>query len=353
MSNLKTIPFEHLWPGMQLSGDLYNYNGKVLLMPKGEVLTESRMNQLERFDPNNRYFTMKEDERDGWGDNVNRIQQKIVEDQSGYTELKKSLNIILAMAHRMKSISNAALEMTVNDIFGKMQKMNSKVIFQCIDVPREMDEDLQRHLLNVALLNGLMGEWMELPKDEIRLLVMAGVLHDIGKTRVSEEILNAPRKLTEKEAEAMKIHPVYSYEMLGPEVDKRVKEAVRYHHEKMDGSGYPDRIRGEEIPLYARITSITDIYDAMVSERSYKKAKIPFDILERLRENKFKGLDRRLTEIFIRNMRKQFLEKKVQMSDGRKGVVKYIPPNDMEHPIIQVGEEIRQSDDEWYCVRIV
>lgn len=354
MNNLKVIPFEYLWAGMQLSDDLYNYNGKVLLIPKGEILTENRINQLEKYDPDNRFFTVKEDaDQDMWDGNIGNLQQKMVEDQSGYTELKRSLNAILGMAHRLKSISNAAVELTVNDIFGKMQSMNSEVIFQCIDVPRQMDEDLQRHLLNVALLNGLMGEWLELPDEEIRLLVMAGVLHDIGKTRISETILNAPRKLTEEETGEMKIHPVYSYEMLGPEVDRRVKAAVRYHHEKVDGSGYPDRIKGEAIPLYARITSISDIYDAMVSERSYKKAKIPFDILERLRENKFEGLDRRLTEIFIRNMRKQFLEKKVQMSDGRSGIVKYIPPNDMEHPIIQVDKEIRQSDDDWYCVRIV
>lgn len=353
--NLKTVPFEYLWEGLVLSDDLYNYNGKVLLIPKGETLTEARLTQLERFDPRNRYFTTKESSyNEIMGSNhTGNIRQKMVEDQSGYTQLRKGLESILLMAHRLKSISDKELELTVNDIFGKLETLNAETIFQCIDVPRELDEDLQRHSLNVALLNGLMGEWLEMPKEEIRLLVMAGVLHDIGKTRISEKILNAPRRLTQEETEKMKFHPLYSYEMLGLEIDERVREAARFHHEKEDGSGYPDGIKGDKIPLFAKITSISDIYDAMVSKRSYKEAKIPFDILEAFREDKFSGLDKKLTGIFVKNMKKQFLEKSVRMSDGTQGVVKYIPPNDLEHPIVMVGQTVKQTDDSWYPVRIV
>lgn len=354
--NLKTVPIEYLWEGLVLSEDLYNSSGKVLLIPKGEVLTESRLKQLEKYDPRNRYFTIREDSYNEIvrsGKLPGDIRQKMVEDQSGYTELKKSLNGILSMAHRLKTVSNAEVELTVNDILGKLETMHAETIFQCIDVPRKLDEDLQRHSLNVALLNGMMGEWMEMPPDEIRRLVMAGTLHDIGKARIPEEILNAPRKLTEEETEEIRRHPVYGDAMLGPEVNLKVRQAVRFHHEKMDGSGYPDSLKGDKIPLYARVTSISDIYDAMVSRRSYKEAKIPFDILEQFRENKFEGLDRRLTEIFVKNMRKQFIEKRVEMSDGSCGIVKYIPPNDMEHPVIMAEQQIKQTDDEWYCVRIV
>lgn len=353
--SLKIVPLEYLREGLVLSDDLYNYNGKVLLIPKGEELTESRLRQLEKFDPRNRYFTTKETSYNQimGGGLPGNIRQKVIEDESGYTQLRRNLESILLMANKLNSISGAEVELTVNDIFGKLETMNAEVIFQCIDVPRQLDEDLQRHSLNVALLNGLMGEWLELPKEEIRLLVMAGVLHDIGKTKISERILNAPRRLTDDETEEMRLHPVYSYEMLGMEMDERVRQAARYHHEKQDGSGYPDGLSGDAIPLYARITSISDIYDAMVSKRSYKEAKIPFDILEAFREEEFQGLDRKLTGIFVKNMRRQFLEKSVRMSDGTCGVVKYIPPNDLEHPVVVVGQTIRQTDEHWYPVRIV
>lgn len=355
MNNLKEVPFECLWEGMVLSEDLYNHNGKVLLLPKGETLTESRLMQLEKFEPGTRYFTTKESAYNEImkNDPAGNLRQRAVEDQSGYTELRNSLNGILHMANRMKSISDEDVKLTVNDISYKLEKMNAEVIFQCIDVPRKMDEDLQRHSLNVALLNGYMGEWLELPKEEIKLLIMAGVLHDIGKTRISEKILNAPRKLTEDEIETIRHHPIYSNDMLGAGMDARVRDAVRHHHEKADGSGYPDGLKDGEIPLFARITSISDIYDAMVSKRSYKEAKIPFDILKAFREGSFDGLDRNLSEVFVKNMRKQFVEKWVRMSDGTCGIVKYIPPNDMEHPVIMSGQIIRQSDNQWFPVRIV
>lgn len=82
-------------------------------------------------------------------------------------------------------------------------------------MPRPVDEALQRHSLNVALLNGIMGQWLGLDETDVRNLILTGVLHDIGKTKIPEEILNAPRKLTQEEFEIMKRHPLYSFELLG------------------------------------------------------------------------------------------------------------------------------------------
>lgn len=353
---LRMVPIEYLWEGLVLSDALYNYNGKVLLVPKGETLTEAKLSRLQKFESGNKYITTYEEtyNRIMEGHDVpENVRQKIIEDQSGYTELKKSMDGMLHMAHSLSTITNAEVETTVSDIMGKLDTMNSETIFQCIDVPRAMDEDLQRHSLNVALLNGLVGEWMRMPKEEIRLLVMAGALHDIGKTKIAEEILNAPRKLTEEELELMKQHPVYSYELLGEGMDEKVREAVRGHHEKADGTGYPDGLTEDEIPLFARITAISDIYDAMVSQRVYKQAKIPFDILQQLHEHEFDGLDEELTEVFVKHMKRQFLEKSILMSDGTFGVVKYIPPNDLEHPVIQTNYVMKQTNEDWFCVRIV
>ncbi len=102
-------------------------------------------------------------------------------------------------------------------------------------------------------------------------LILTGVLHDIGKTKIPEEILNAPRKLTPEEFEVMKRHPLYSFELLGDDISEDVRYAVRWHHEKLDGKGYPDGLKAESISYFARITTISDIYDAMLSARSYKK----------------------------------------------------------------------------------
>ena len=199
----------------------------------------------------------------------------------------------------------------------------------------------------------MMGYWLKMPEEQIQLLVMAGLLHDIGKTQIPEQILYAPRKLTKEEYEVIKQHPVYSYELLGDQYDASVRDAVRHHHERLDGLGYPDQLSGDEISVFARITSICDIYDAMMSKRSYKEERLPFDILDKMKHKEYGGLDPELVAVFIKNMIRHFKNSQVIMSDGITGIVSYIPPNDIDHPVIVAGDVVRQVDDTWYCRKVL
>ena len=254
--------------------------------------------------------------------------------------------------HAAEPEYEAALEVT-GEVTEKLGKMNFHDFFECINVPRKIDEDLQRHSLNIAFLNGMMGYWLKMPEEQIQLLVMAGLLHDIGKTQIPEQILYAPRKLTKEEYEVIKQHPVYSYELLGDQYDASVRDAVRHHHERLDGLGYPDQLSGDEISVFARITSICDIYDAMVSKRSYKEERLPFDILDKMKHKEYGGLDPELVAVFIKNMIRHFKNSQVIMSDGITGIVSYIPPNDIDHPVIVAGDVVRQVDDTWYCRKVL
>ena len=356
IKKLKKVPIEYLWEGLVLSDNIYNYNGTVLLIPQGEVLTKEKLERLSKFENVNGYITTCEKSyrtiMEGEATPPD-IRQKMYEDYGGYTVLKKDVDQIFAMTRDASRINRLATESLIEGVFSKINEANSTHIFQCIGAPRKMDERLQRHSLSVAFFNGLMGQWLDLSEEQIKMLVCAGLVHDIGKTKIPEEILYAPRKLTEEEYEVMKQHPVFSYELLWEGVEEEIRQAVRHHHEKLDGSGYPDGISGEEISLLARITSITDVYDAMVSQRDYKASIIPFDVLEKLQNREFQGLDEELLTIFIKQMIAYYKEVRVMMSDGSIGVVKYVPPNDISHPVVQTEQEIKQTDEEWYCTRIV
>lgn len=356
INRLKKVPIEYLWDGLVLSDNIYNYSGTVLLVPSGEKVTESMLNRLKKFETGNTCITTYEESYDiiMYGESTPpEIRQKILENQSGYTDLKKSVDHVLQMTRNAVSVKNAEIEPILSEVFDKLYEMKPGTIFQCIDVPRPVDEKLQRHSLNVAFLNGMMGQWLKFSESEIRLLVMTGIFHDIGKTKIPEKILYAPRKLTPEEFEIIKRHPVYSYEILSDEIDDTVRQGVRQHHEKVNGSGYPDGKRDEDISIFAKITAITDIYDAMISERAYKDAKMPLDILEIFQESGFDGLDQELEVVFVKNMVKYYKNKEVKMSDGSVGTVMYIPPNDIGHPVIKVDDTIKQTDDEWFCVRII
>lgn len=213
---LRKIPIDFLWEGLELSGDIYNDRGSVLLLKRGEVLTQDRLDKLSKFERGGYITTSEETYQEilNSGKAPRAALQRVYEEAVGYTALKNDVDSIFSVTRNASEINMEATETVTKDIFTKIKVLDFPKIFQCIDAPREMDENLQRHSLNVAFTNGVIGQWLKLPEPMIKKLVCAGLVHDIGKTKIPEEILNAPRRLTEEEFEIIKAHPVYSYELL-------------------------------------------------------------------------------------------------------------------------------------------
>jgi len=135
-----------------------------------------------------------------------------------------------------------------------------------------------------------LGGHLGLPDEQIVALRRAGIVHDIGKVAVPDAILLKPSKLTPEEWKLMKEHPIVGERICAPlKAFRPVLPIIRHHHEKLDGSGYPDGLRGEAIPVTARILTIVDVYDALTTERPYKKAFSAADALQTMREEVAKG----------------------------------------------------------------
>ena len=134
------------------------------------------------------------------------------------------------------------------------------------------DKYTRGHSMRVAKYSGMLAERMGLPAEELEEITHMAMLHDIGKIGVPDAIINKPSRLTEDEYGIVKRHPVVGYEILSemPEMGD-IGIGARWHHERYDGKGYPDGLKGEEIPLPARIIGVADAYDAMTSNRSYRK----------------------------------------------------------------------------------
>jgi HD-GYP domain-containing protein (c-di-GMP phosphodiesterase class II) len=128
------------------------------------------------------------------------------------------------------------------------------------------------HSERVALIARRLGAELGLPPDDLRDIYLSGLLHDIGKIGVDDQILRKAGQLTREEFEQVKRHPVIGYNILcGLKNLQSVLPGVRHHHEAFAGTGYPDGLRGEQIPLMARIISVADSYDAMISDRPYRR----------------------------------------------------------------------------------
>ena len=167
------------------------------------------------------------------------------------------------------------------------------------------DHYTQGHSQSVSRLAAQIGAQLGLSKDELEEIRLAGILHDIGKIGVPESVLNKPACLTPEEYELMKTHTTLGERILMPLKVKaigRIGKMVRHHHERIDGKGYPDGLTGEQIPLGARIITIADCFDTLISERAYKKACPLEEAILELKKGKGTQFDGILLEAFLKTL---------------------------------------------------
>jgi HD-GYP domain-containing protein (c-di-GMP phosphodiesterase class II) len=211
-------------------------------------------------------------------------------------------------------------------------------IVSCINQIREVDDYTYTHSVNVSLLSMLIGKWLKYDYYQIKSLVSTGLLHDIGKGKISPDILNKPGPLDKEELEEIKKHPIYGYKLAEqlPGINDDTLKGILMHHEREDGSGYPFGLKGDKIHDFAKIVAVADIYDAMTSNRSYRNMQCPFDVLERIEKNSFGTLDHRVVSVFLKNIASYYMGDFVKLSTGDIGEIVFINPLNVSKPIIKV-----------------
>ena len=202
--------------------------------------------------------------------------------------------------------------LVTNQIYEK-EKNNQMMISILSHIVEFRNGESGMHVMRINMITGMLLERLAVKSDkyplswaERSMITMVSSLHDIGKIGIPEEILNKPGKLTEEEFEIMKQHSAIGAEMLqslkkyqDEELLKIAYEICRWHHERYDGRGYPDGLRGEEIPISAQVVSLADVYDALVSERVYKKAFSPEKALEMIQNGECGSFNPLLLECLV------------------------------------------------------
>ncbi len=254
---------------------------------------------------------------------------------------EKDTDAIRSILHDLSMGKTVSLNKTIeiaNSIFTR--KNDNREIIDCITQIRKVDEYTYYHCVNVSLLAMLIGRWLKLSTDDIDMLVQAGLLHDIGKSLIPRDILNKPGKLNDEELQKMKKHAEYGYYLIKSMkgIDQRVAEAVYYHHEREDGSGYPKGLSGTQISQFAKILAVADTFDAMTANRSYKLKDSPFRVFEMMQNGCFGYLDPVILDTFLSNISHYFIGYKARLSDGRIAEIIYINRQQYGRPVLKIDD---------------
>jgi HD-GYP domain-containing protein (c-di-GMP phosphodiesterase class II) len=167
------------------------------------------------------------------------------------------------------------------------------------------NKETEEHALRIAEICKKIGERLLLNKQQLDELYLCSILHDIGKVSIDDRILNKLSRLNDREWNIMKMHPEIGYRIAKsvPEIAS-IAEYIYFHHERLDGTGYPCGLKGEEIPLLSRILAVADAYDAMTEGRIYKKAISYEEAAEEIRKNAGGQFDPNIVEIFLEIIKK-------------------------------------------------
>ncbi|MEO1814391.1 MAG: HD-GYP domain-containing protein [Acetobacterium sp.] len=213
-------------------------------------------------------------------------------------ELKKNLSNVLFQKEYTYTHVTQFMAHMYESIAG------NPTILKALELIKEMDEYTFTHSVNTAFYSMFIAMWMGLGEQDIINATQAGFLHDIGKIYIPAAILNKPGALTREEYEIIQLHPLYGYSLLNEfsEFNLAVKRAVLFHHERIDAKGYPLCATDDYVGLLPKIIAVADVYDAMTTNRIYKKGKTALEAIDYLSHQGRSQLDNVVLLHFLNNI---------------------------------------------------
>ncbi|WP_026486094.1 HD-GYP domain-containing protein [Caldanaerobius polysaccharolyticus] len=326
---MRLISTYNLKPGMVIAKAVYNANGQ-LLLNKDVVLTEQYIKRLKEVGITDVYIE----------DDLSRdvVIKDVISDETRLNAkifVKNTMERISMNKHVDTSQAKAIVESIIDELLER-----SEMLVNLQDI-RAKDEYTFSHCVNVCVLSLMLG--LALGYDRIKLseLGTGALLHDIGKVCISDCILKKPSKLTPAEFDEIKRHTIYGYQMLkeSGEISGYSCYIALCHHERPDGKGYPLGLKGDNIHQFAKIAAICDVYDALTSNRVYRrKMKIP-DAVEYLRSMSMSQFDYDLVNTFLRFIALYPVGSGVILNTGQKGIVVRNNPDMQDRPVVRVIDE--------------
>ncbi len=204
---------------------------------------------------------------------------------------------------------------------------------------RSNDDSVYGHSLNVAMISRILGKWLKWSSADLDQLMLAGLLHDIGKITISPEILNKEGKLTDEEFALIRSHPRAGYDLIADlPIDSRIKRATLQHHERCDGSGYPMKVDEIMLDDFSMVIAIADVYDAMTAARKYRAPLCPFQVIQEFERDGYHKYNTKFLLTFLRRIATTYQNNRVILSDGRAAKIILLNQNSLSTPLVRLDD---------------
>lgn len=337
------ISIDDIKNNMIIDEDIYNSNGRLILSKGLSVSDENFIKDLLKRNAINKIKVLmlfdiaKEDNEQ---EDVN-VPFEVIKEQEIESFMTDFNNVVNSFEKEIIStISGTGNAKSLENILSETIKTNSGKntnVFQLLQKFKNSDDLTFVHCNAVSLTVHTIGKWMKLSESDLKDLSLAGLLFDVGKYALSKDLLRKTTPLTEFEIEVIRSHVEKSLEMLKPyDLNDNIIDAIKYHHERCDGSGYPYGLKGDEIPLLARILALADVFVALTSMRPYRNKMTPFAAVKLLETDFMQKLDIVILSDFINKIASNYIGAELRLSDGNKGEIIFINANAPLRPIVKL-----------------
>lgn len=329
---------ERLAVGMVTATDVISINGTTIV-PKGAVLDDYSIGKISRAGVTAVIIEIEEEETavkrqfSNTGEIKNSTEFKKFKEnfEISKTEIKQSLDIIVRTDKKIdfdKIIANVDVVMS--------NACTGMEIFEMLNCMKDEIGDVYKHSLNVSLMSAVIAKWARLPKAEIDDIMAAAILHDIGKLKVPYEILNESNPSAEGR-KFLRKHAIYGYNILKNKVSDAIALTALSHHERYDGTGYPMAQKGIDIPKYARLIAIADIFDELTCQQSGKKVRTcPFDVIRLFEKDGFQKFDTEYLLAFLSGIADTYIGYNAKLSNGKSGTIVFANKTRPSRPMVKV-----------------
>ncbi|MGM0379493.1 MAG: HD-GYP domain-containing protein [Bacillota bacterium] len=354
---MKKMKINQVKSGMVLGKAIYNEDETIELLAKNTKLNERHIGLLENSGISEVYILEESEKESQVVKNVSfekfdSIVTNVVNqnmqinkltgegnkpiDERNLEAINETKDIFEKIVQK-ESVDIESVEKNVHNMLPDMIRNND--VLMRLDQLKKYDNYTFEHSLRVSILAANIGKWFGYPKDIVEELAQAGLLFDIGKMKLPESILKNKHNLTEAQMEVYQRHPQLGYNVLlkTPGTSQGVKYTCLQHHENVDGTGYPLRLRSGQIHQYAKIISVCHTFDELISEKPYGKGLSKIQAYEYLNWNTNTKFDATVVYVFLKKISEYMIAKKVILNNGKKGKIIYNDTNFPTKPTVRLN----------------